>query len=68
MFCLSLNSIYAKFEMINQDNYSKMSSRRKTTSEILNINYETLNEFFETTHSSLKYYLENSLNFAYLVY
>ncbi len=63
VFCLSLNSIYAKFDMINKDNYSKMSSRRRVTSKVLDINFETLNEFFEVTHSSLKYYLENSLNF-----
>jgi hypothetical protein len=61
VFCLSLNSIYSKFNMIHGNNYPKMYSRRHTTSDILNINFDTLNEFFEVTHRSLKYYLENSI-------
>ena len=61
VFCLSLNSIYSKFNMIHDNNYPKMYNRRHTSSNILNINYETLNEFFEVTHKSLKYYLDNSI-------
>lgn len=62
VFCLSLNGIYSSFNMIHDSNYSKMSDRRSTSSKILKVDYDTLNEFFDVTHSSLRYYLDNSID------
>ena len=61
VFCLSLSAVYSNFKMIHRDNYCNMRDRRRTTSEILDVNYDTLNEFFSITNTSLKYYLDNSV-------
>ena len=61
VFCLSLSAVYSNFKMIHRDNYCNMRDRRRTTSEILDVNYDTLNEFFSITNTSLKYYLDNSI-------
>lgn len=61
VFCLSLNSIYSNFNMINK-NYVNANSRRNSTSKILDVELNTCYEFFDTTHAQLKYYLINSLN------
>ena len=62
VFCLSLNGIYSSFNMIHETNYSKMSDRRNISSKILKVDCDTLNEFFDVTHGSLRYYLDNSID------
>lgn len=61
VFCLSLNSIYSNFNMIN-NNYIHANSRKGTVSKILDVMPDVCYEFFDTTHAQLKYYLKNSLN------
>lgn len=61
VFCLSLNSIYSNFNMINE-NYIHANSRKGTASKILDVLPDICYEFFDSTHAQLKYYLKNSLN------
>lgn len=61
VFCLSLTNIYGSFKMIHRENYCNMKERGVTSSKMMDIEYETLKEFFNVTHDSLKYYLDNSI-------
>jgi len=61
VFCLSMNSIYIELNTIHRYNYINIKNKKIESSKILDINLETIYEFFEVTHSSLKYYLENSI-------
>lgn len=60
VFCLSMASVYKEFNMLNQ-NYQNMNSRKNTTSKIMNVDIDTVEEYFDFTYSSLKYYLESSI-------
>ncbi len=62
VFCLSMTGVYNNFKMIQSENFCSMKDRRSISSEILNVNYDTLNEFFNITNSSLRYYLDNAMN------
>lgn len=62
VFCLSMNSIYYTFDMINK-NYISMKNRKGIASNVLEVNPEVTFEFFESTTKKLSYYLEYSLNY-----
>jgi hypothetical protein len=61
VFCLSLNGVYSIFNMIHKHNYINMKNRPKTTSDLLDLSYENVKEFFDIIHKHLKYYLDNSI-------
>jgi hypothetical protein len=49
-------------EMINK-NYAPMKYNQETASEYLDINIEIINEFFEKMDDSMRYYIENCLEY-----
>lgn len=62
VFRLSTVSIYGRHNFINANNYVGIRDRKKTASEILDLDEVNIHSFFSHVDDSLKYYMENTLN------